>query len=66
MNTKINGTCLLKVRDGKRSPELESYLEKFYQNVKHVKPDASRDDSSEFYFLARNFKGIKINKPDPT
>lgn len=66
MTTKINGACLLKVRDGKRSPELENYLRKFYQIVKVVKPDASRQDSSEFYLLARDFKGIKMNKLDPT
>lgn len=61
MNSKINGTCLLKVRDGKRSCEIANSLKKFYQNVTVVKPDACREDSSEFYFLARNFKGIKMN-----
>lgn len=66
MNTRVNGTCLLKMRSGGRSSEIENSLKKFYEVVKVVKPDASRQDSSEFYFLARNFKGIKANKADPT
>lgn len=39
--------------------EFESNLKRFYKYVKLVKPDASRPDSSEIYYLARQFKGAK-------
>ncbi|XP_026751761.1 rRNA methyltransferase 2, mitochondrial [Galleria mellonella] len=57
--TKINGNLLFKVWDGKEVPILEMDLERFYRNIKILKPKASRSDSSEKYILARGFKGIQ-------
>ncbi|KAM3961037.1 mitochondrial rRNA methyltransferase 2 isoform 1-T2 [Aphomia sociella] len=57
--TKIDGNLLFKVWDGKEVPILEMDLEKFYKNIKILKPKASRSDSSEKYILARGFKGIQ-------
>ncbi|KAL4716226.1 hypothetical protein ACJJTC_004720 [Scirpophaga incertulas] len=57
--SKVNGSLLLKVWDGKEVPILEMDLEKFYTSIKILKPQASRSDSSEKYILARGFKGIQ-------
>ncbi|XP_065214728.1 rRNA methyltransferase 2, mitochondrial [Planococcus citri] len=59
LNTKINGTLLVKVWNGNGINDYENNLKKFYNNVKVVKPDSSRDDSAEMYFLARQFKGAR-------
>lgn len=57
--TRINGNLLFKVWDGKEVPILEMDLERFYKNIKILKPKASRSDSSEKFILARGFKGIQ-------
>ncbi|XP_053607093.1 rRNA methyltransferase 2, mitochondrial isoform X2 [Plodia interpunctella] len=57
--TKINGSLLFKVWDGKEVPILEMDLERFYNNIKILKPKASRSDSSEKFILARGFKGVQ-------
>ncbi|CAF4845790.1 rRNA methyltransferase 2, mitochondrial [Pieris napi] len=57
--TKIDGNLLFKVWDGKEVPILEMDLERFYKNIKILKPKASRSDSSEKFILARGFKGIQ-------
>lgn len=57
--TRIDGTLLFKVWDGKEVPILEMDLERFYKNIKILKPQASRSDSSEKYILARGFRGIQ-------
>lgn len=59
--TKIQGTLVIKVWDGGKSQELEQNLLRFYENVKIVKPDATRDESTEKFFLARGFKGLKTS-----
>lgn len=59
--TKIHGTLVIKVWDGGKSQELEQNLSRFYNNVRVVKPDATRDESTEKFFLARGFKGLKIS-----
>ncbi|EFN64935.1 Putative ribosomal RNA methyltransferase CG11447 [Camponotus floridanus] len=59
--TKIHGTLVIKVWDGGKSQELEQNLLRFYNNVKIVKPDATRDESTEKFFLARGFKGLKTS-----
>ncbi|XP_013199348.1 rRNA methyltransferase 2, mitochondrial [Amyelois transitella] len=58
--TKINGNLLFKVWDGKEVPILEMDLERFYNNIKILKPRASRSDSSEKFILARGFKGVQL------
>lgn len=57
--TKIDGNLLFKVWDGKEVPILEMDLERFYKNIKILKPKASRSDSSEKFILARGFRGIQ-------
>lgn len=61
MNTKIDGTCLIKLWAGRGLTEFEKTIKTFFENVRHVKPDASRSDSTEIYLLARNFKGAKLS-----
>ncbi|XP_033210518.1 rRNA methyltransferase 2, mitochondrial [Belonocnema kinseyi] len=57
--SKPGSTFLTKIWDGGKSSQLEEDLCKFYNKVKVVRPDATRDDSHEMYFLAREFKGLK-------
>lgn len=54
------GACFLtKMWDGERAPQLKEDLLKFYKIVKTLRPRATRDDSAEQYFLAKDFKGLK-------
>lgn len=57
--SKTKGTLVIKIWNGSKSHQLEQDLLKFYHNVKMIKPDATRDESAEQFFLARNFKGIR-------
>lgn len=57
--SKVDGNLLFKVWDGKEVPILEMDLERFYDNIKILKPNCSRSDSSEKFILARGFKGIQ-------
>lgn len=51
------GTFLTKVLQGGTEPRLLAELKRDYANVRHVKPQASRADSSELYLLATGFRG---------
>ncbi|XP_014472542.1 PREDICTED: rRNA methyltransferase 2, mitochondrial [Dinoponera quadriceps] len=53
------GTFVVKVWDGRKSQQLEQDLLRFYNRVKIVRPDATRDESTEMFLLAREFKGLK-------
>ncbi|CAL7940770.1 unnamed protein product [Xylocopa violacea] len=64
--TEINGTFVCKMWDGGKSEQLEKDLLKFYKHVKNVRPQATRDDSTEKFFLARGFKGIKSTSSSTT
>ncbi|XP_050684482.1 rRNA methyltransferase 2, mitochondrial [Leptidea sinapis] len=57
--TRVGGNFLFKVWDGKEVPILEMDLERFYKNIKILKPNASRSESSEKFILAQGFKGIQ-------
>lgn len=57
--SKVDGNLLFKVWDGKEVPILEMDLSRFYKNIKIMKPNASRTESSEKFILARGFKGIQ-------
>ncbi|CAG9137329.1 hypothetical protein JYU34_012350 [Plutella xylostella] len=57
--SKVNGSFLFKVWDGKEVPMLQMDLERFYERTKVLKPQASRSESSEKFILARGFKGIQ-------
>jgi 23S rRNA (uridine2552-2'-O)-methyltransferase len=58
------GAFLAKVFQSGADAELLTQLKRDYANVRHVKPAASRQDSSERYVLATGFRG-KQAKPAP-
>lgn len=51
------GTFLAKVFQGGADADLLAQLKRDFTSVKHVKPAASRQDSSERYVLATGFRG---------
>ncbi|XP_034176386.1 mitochondrial rRNA methyltransferase 2 [Osmia lignaria lignaria] len=57
--TCLDGTFVCKVWDGEKSQQLEKDLLKFFKHVRNVRPEATRDESTEKFFLATGFKGIK-------
>lgn len=57
--SKVEGSLLFKVWDGKEVPILEMDLARFYKHIKILKPQASRSESSEKFILARGFKGVQ-------
>lgn len=57
--SKKDASLLFKVWDGKEVPVLEMDLARFYNNIKIIKPNASRSESSEKYILAKGFRGIQ-------
>ncbi|XP_027029659.1 rRNA methyltransferase 2, mitochondrial [Tachysurus fulvidraco] len=50
------GSLLCKYWDGALAHKLREGLNRAFQDVKTVKPKASRKDSAELYFLARTFR----------
>lgn len=54
---KPGGTFLAKVFQSGADASLMTELKRDYASVKHVKPAASRKDSSERYLLATGFRG---------
>lgn len=52
------GTFLAKVRQGGTDNDLLAMLKRDFTSVKHIKPQASRQDSSELFVLATGFRGI--------
>lgn len=57
--SRIGATFLVKMWQSGETKKLEIDIAKFYDNVKIVKPKASRADSAEIFLLGRDFKGIK-------
>ena len=51
------GTFVAKVFAGGTDTELLNLLKRRFSSVKHAKPPASRKDSSEWYVIAKGFKG---------
>ena len=51
------GSFVAKIFQGGTEKKLLDKMKKDFTSVKHVKPDASRKDSSEFYVVAVGFKG---------
>jgi 23S rRNA (uridine2552-2'-O)-methyltransferase len=51
------GTFLAKVFQSGADAELQAQLKRDFSSVRHVKPAASRQDSSERYVLATGFRG---------
>lgn len=58
--TKVGGSFLFKVWDGREVPVLLKDLEKFYTKQKIIKPQASRSESSEKFILAKGFRGVEL------
>lgn len=58
---KAHGTLLMKIWNGGKSQQLEQDLSRFYNSIKVIRPGATRDESSEQFLLARDFKGLKTN-----
>ena len=54
---KPGGTFLAKVFQSGADAELLAQLKRAFSTVRHVKPSASRQDSSERYVLATGFRG---------
>lgn len=52
-----NGTFCAKVFQGGTEASLLSMLKQHFRTVAHVKPQASRKESSELYVVAQGFKG---------
>ena len=51
------GAFVAKVLAGGTDTELLALLKQHFTSVKHAKPPASRKDSSEWYVIAKGFKG---------
>ena len=51
------GSFLTKVLQGGTEAALLAQLKRDFATVRHVKPQASRADSSELYLLATGFRG---------
>ncbi len=56
---KVGGVFVAKVFQGGAEKELLAQMQKDFTTVKHIKPKASRSDSSEMYVVAIGFKGLK-------
>ena len=54
---KPGGSFVAKVFQGGAENDLLADMRKKFTKVKHVKPDASRSDSSEIYVVGLNFRG---------
>jgi 23S rRNA (uridine2552-2'-O)-methyltransferase len=57
------GTFLAKVFQSGADAELQAQLKRDFSSVRHVKPSASRQDSSERYVLAMGFRGEQVKSP---
>jgi 23S rRNA (uridine2552-2'-O)-methyltransferase len=54
---KEGGTFIAKVRQGGTNNELLATMKHDFQTTKHIKPPASRKESSETYLIAQGFRG---------
>ena len=53
------GTFVAKIFEGGTEKNLLNQMKQNFEIVKHIKPDASRKDSCEFYVVATGFKEAK-------
>lgn len=60
---KPGGTFLAKTFQSGADAELLAQLKRDFATVRHVKPAASRQDSSERYVLATGFRGAAMSEP---
>lgn len=54
---KPGGSFVAKAFQGGETAEVIAYLKKHFEKVQHIKPKASRTDSSEVFLAATGFKG---------
>lgn len=54
---KEDGVFIAKVRQGGTQNELLAQIKKDFKTIKHIKPPASRKESSETYLIAQGFRG---------
>lgn len=54
---KQDGTFIAKVRQGGTQNDLLAEMKKDFKTIKHIKPPASRKESSETYMIAQGFRG---------
>jgi len=59
---KPGGTLLAKTFQTGAEAELMAQLKRDFASVRHVKPSASRQDSSERYVLATGFRGMQSSQ----
>jgi len=59
---KPGGTLLAKTFQSGAEAELMAQLKRDFASVRHVKPSASRQDSSERYVLATGFRGMQSSQ----
>ncbi|KAL1464596.1 hypothetical protein WDU94_004226 [Cyamophila willieti] len=57
--SKPGADVLIKIWDGRNRPQLEENISQFYSKFKIIKPESSRQNSSEIFLLGRGFKGLK-------
>lgn len=56
--SRTGASVLMKLWQCGETKKLETDIARFYDNVRIVKPHASRSDSAEIFLLGRDFKGI--------
>lgn len=56
---KKEGCLLCKIWMGSEQNQLEKAMKSVFSKIHTVKPDASREDSSEMFILGRGFHGLK-------
>lgn len=59
---KPGGSFLTKIFNGHRTEQLVEHLQQRFTLVRHLKPEASRGDSTELYLLAQQFKPAHQDK----
>lgn len=55
---KKHGNFCIKLFDGREIIAFTKIMRELFDTVKRIKPDASHPESSEFYLIGINFKGI--------
>jgi len=58
------GDFAVKVFDGRDLADLESDIEEEFEYVRQMRPDASRDSSSELYLVAKNYLTAPVRTGD--
>lgn len=54
---KQDGVFIAKVRQGGAQQDLLAQIKRDFKTIKHIKPPASRKESSETYLIAQGFRG---------